>query len=108
MCAQGRLLDLADQKLDGNFQADKMEWLLLQGLLCSHPDPKARPKMRDVVKILKFESQMPDVPLNLPVVVYENPVSRGLASSSITSTFVSLSLSCIHHPLFRLLVLWCN
>ncbi|KAH9304190.1 hypothetical protein KI387_008594, partial [Taxus chinensis] len=45
---QRRVLDAADENLGGNFNAGEMERLLLVGLLCSHPDPKARPTMREV------------------------------------------------------------
>ncbi|KAH9304187.1 hypothetical protein KI387_008591, partial [Taxus chinensis] len=51
----GNILDAADENLCGNFNAAEMERLMLVGLLCSHPDPKARPTMREVSKILKFE-----------------------------------------------------
>ncbi|XP_057867946.2 L-type lectin-domain containing receptor kinase IX.1-like [Cryptomeria japonica] len=67
---QGKLLDAADKKLERNFNSEEMELLMLLGLLCSHPDPKARPTMREVLKILQFDSPLPCVPLNMPVPVY--------------------------------------
>ncbi|XP_059072258.1 L-type lectin-domain containing receptor kinase IX.1-like [Cryptomeria japonica] len=67
---QGKLLDAADKKLEGNFSSGEMEVQILVGLLCSHPDPKARPTMREVLKILEFDSPLPYLPLNMPVPVY--------------------------------------
>ncbi|XP_059071067.1 L-type lectin-domain containing receptor kinase IX.1-like [Cryptomeria japonica] len=67
---QGKLLDAADKKLEGNFSSGEMEVQMLVGLLCSHPDPKARPTMREVLKILEFDSPLPYLPLNMPVPVY--------------------------------------
>ncbi|XP_057867972.2 L-type lectin-domain containing receptor kinase IX.1-like [Cryptomeria japonica] len=78
---QGKLLDAADKKLEGNFNSEEMELLMLVGLLCSHPDPKARPTMREVLKILEFDSPLPFVPLNMPVPVYADDLSFHAGSS---------------------------
>ena len=52
---QGRVLDAIDIKLNGDFEKAKMEQLVGIGLWCSHSDPTTRPKMRQVVKLLKLE-----------------------------------------------------
>ncbi|XP_057868326.2 L-type lectin-domain containing receptor kinase IX.1-like [Cryptomeria japonica] len=101
--SQGRLLDSADKKLEGNFKGKEMERLLLLGLLCSHPDPKARPKMKEVVKILKFEAQLPNIPLNLPVAVYDSailhsssmPTGYGTSMTSTSSGITGTSVSSV-------------
>ncbi|XP_057867949.1 L-type lectin-domain containing receptor kinase IX.1 [Cryptomeria japonica] len=79
---QGKLLDSADKKLEGCFNSKEMEVVMLVGLLCSHPDPKARPTMREVLKILKFDAQMPYVPLNMPVAIYGDALTSHVGSSS--------------------------
>ncbi|XP_059070677.1 L-type lectin-domain containing receptor kinase IX.1-like [Cryptomeria japonica] len=67
---QGKVLDAADTKLDGNFNCEEMERLMLVGLLCSHPDPKARLNIRQVIDILKLKAPRPHVPPTYPVAVY--------------------------------------
>ncbi|XP_057857181.2 L-type lectin-domain containing receptor kinase IX.1-like [Cryptomeria japonica] len=68
---QGNVLDAADAKLGGNYHAEEMERLMLVGLLCSHPDPKARLRIRQVVHILKMKAPVPRIPLTYPVAVYD-------------------------------------
>ena len=51
---QGKVLDVADIKLNVEFEKVEMEYLVGIGLWCSHPDPTARPKMRQVVKLLNL------------------------------------------------------
>eukprot|EP00250_Pteridium_aquilinum_P020298 c24775_g1_i2 orf=200-2239(-) len=57
-----RLLEAVDVKLDGSFDAEEVEKVLLLGLMCSHPDPLARPAMRQVVRILANEEPIPPLP----------------------------------------------
>ncbi|XP_059077069.1 L-type lectin-domain containing receptor kinase IV.2-like [Cryptomeria japonica] len=65
--SHGKLLTAADERLNGNFDGKEMERVLQLGLLCSHPDPKARPSMRKVVNVLRLEAELPDLPLTYPV-----------------------------------------
>lgn len=67
---QGKVLEAADARLDGEFDKAGMEQLVGIGLWCSHPDPAERPKMSQVVKLLKMEAQVPQLPLALPVPTY--------------------------------------
>lgn len=70
---KGKALDAADEKLGGlggDFNAEEMERLMVVGLLCSNLDSTSRPKMREVIKILKNEVRLPHVPLDLQVAVY--------------------------------------
>ncbi|XP_057843259.2 L-type lectin-domain containing receptor kinase IX.1-like [Cryptomeria japonica] len=92
---QHRILDAADEKLDGNFIPQELERLLKVGLLCSHPDPNARPSMEKVVGILKRGAELPHVPLKFPVAVYSDRISLDAlpsSSSSSTSTEVGGSM----------------
>ncbi|KAI5056013.1 hypothetical protein GOP47_0029534 [Adiantum capillus-veneris] len=62
----GKLIEAADKRLNGDFVEEEMERLLKVGLLCSHPDPVARPSIRQVLQILTGEAKMPHVPLFKP------------------------------------------
>ncbi|XP_072976507.1 L-type lectin-domain containing receptor kinase SIT2-like [Typha angustifolia] len=56
-----RILEASDQKLGGDYNEDEMELVLKLGLSCSHPDPVARPSMRQVVQILEGNLVMPNL-----------------------------------------------
>lgn len=62
----GKLLEASDKRLGGSFDEEEMVKLLKVGLLCSHPDPVARPTMRQVLQILTGEVLMPHLPLFKP------------------------------------------
>ncbi|XP_059076984.1 L-type lectin-domain containing receptor kinase IX.1-like [Cryptomeria japonica] len=87
---RGKLLDAADEKLGGNFNAEDMERLMVLGLLCSNLDPTSKPKMREVIKILKREARLPYVPLDLPVAVYSQPIQHDMSSGLSTSAAVEI------------------
>ncbi|XP_057843247.2 L-type lectin-domain containing receptor kinase IX.1-like [Cryptomeria japonica] len=87
---QHRILDAADEKLGGNFNGEEMERLMKVGLLCSHPDPNARPSMEKVVGILKRGAEVPHVPLVFPVAVYGDLVPFDIMSPPSFSTFPEL------------------
>ncbi|XP_050229788.1 L-type lectin-domain containing receptor kinase IX.1-like [Mercurialis annua] len=58
----GNILEAADERLRSDFDKDEMECLLKVGLLCAHPKDKERPRAGEVIKILKFEVPVPDLP----------------------------------------------
>ncbi|KAJ6299857.1 hypothetical protein OIU76_020784 [Salix suchowensis] len=55
----GKILDAADPKLNSAFVIKEMEVVLGLGLLCSHPNPKTRPTMREVIRYLNWEDKLP-------------------------------------------------
>ncbi|KAE8679375.1 L-type lectin-domain containing receptor kinase VIII.2 [Hibiscus syriacus] len=63
---EGRLLNAADPRLEGEFEEGLMRRVLMVGLACSHPDPMARPTMRGVVQMLVGEAEVPVVPRTKP------------------------------------------
>ncbi|KAE8690527.1 L-type lectin-domain containing receptor kinase VIII.1 [Hibiscus syriacus] len=63
---EGRLLDAADARLEGEFDEAEMRRALLVGLACSHPEPASRPTMRSVVQMLVGEAVVPVVPRTKP------------------------------------------
>ncbi|KAB2630454.1 lectin-domain containing receptor kinase VI.3-like [Pyrus ussuriensis x Pyrus communis] len=57
----GRILDTVDPNLDSNFVVKEMKLVLELGLLCTHYQPEARPTMRQVVRYLNEDEQLPEV-----------------------------------------------
>ncbi|XP_020232822.1 probable L-type lectin-domain containing receptor kinase S.7 [Cajanus cajan] len=50
--SQGRIIEAADRRLNGEFKEGEMRKLLLLGLSCANPDSAQRPSMRRVLQIL--------------------------------------------------------
>ncbi|KAJ0979541.1 hypothetical protein J5N97_015015 [Dioscorea zingiberensis] len=50
--ASGSWTDLVDPRLKGDYDREAVEVAVKVGLMCSHPAPSARPRMRDVVRYL--------------------------------------------------------
>ncbi|XP_074582418.1 L-type lectin-domain containing receptor kinase IX.1-like [Curcuma longa] len=88
------ILEAADARLQGEFDQRQMECLMVVGLWCAHPDPKARPSMKQVISALNFEAPLPDLPPAMPVPTY-SPTLLKLSSdapmNSINDTRFSLS-----------------
>eukprot|EP01018_Ginkgo_biloba_P026940 Gb_34220 [translate_table: standard] len=72
LLSQGKLLEAADARLEGEFEKEEMKRMLLVGLLCSHPDSVARPTMRQVLQILNGEISLPFVPSFKPSVSFSS------------------------------------
>ncbi|KAH9292672.1 hypothetical protein KI387_042141 [Taxus chinensis] len=64
--SEGRLVEAADARLEGEYDGDEMARMLLVGLLCSHPHSFSRPSMRQVMQILGGEALIPCVPAFKP------------------------------------------
>ncbi|GAU11524.1 hypothetical protein TSUD_345140 [Trifolium subterraneum] len=58
----GRLLEVVDTKLEGVFDDEQMERLLVIGLWCSNPNYSFRPSVRQVIQVLKLEAPLPILP----------------------------------------------
>lgn len=52
---EGRLNEVADARIKGEYEVEEMEAVLKLGLSCCHPDPLHRPTMREVVALLLRE-----------------------------------------------------
>jgi len=57
---QGRILDVVDPRLNGDFNEREVLMVLKLGLLCSNGSATARPSMRQVVRFLEGEVGVPD------------------------------------------------
>ncbi|CAD6269808.1 unnamed protein product [Miscanthus lutarioriparius] len=72
--SQGRVLDAADPRLNGEFDGREMESVLVAGLWCTQDDRNLRPSIRQVVSVLRFEAPLPSLPQRAPVAIYKPPV----------------------------------
>ncbi|XP_057852113.2 L-type lectin-domain containing receptor kinase IX.1-like [Cryptomeria japonica] len=88
-----RLLEGADVRLNGGFEKEEMERLMVVGLWCSHPDAGSRPKMRQVVRLLNFEVAAPVLPPVMPVPSYSHTSITTEPSLSIVSQSLDITLS---------------
>ncbi|KAI3686423.1 hypothetical protein L1987_80099 [Smallanthus sonchifolius] len=52
---EGKLVELADGRIKGEYDMAEMEAVLKLGLSCCHPDPLLRPTMKEVVALLLGE-----------------------------------------------------
>ncbi|KAJ4702725.1 Lectin-receptor kinase [Melia azedarach] len=59
---RGAILESSDPRLEGLYAEEQMELVLKLGLFCSHPNPAARPSMRQVMQYLDGEVTLPDIP----------------------------------------------
>jgi hypothetical protein len=59
-----------DVTLGTKFNEEQMNTILLLGLLCSHPDPNARPTMGYVRQVLTRNINLPPIPFHKPIASY--------------------------------------
>jgi serine/threonine protein kinase len=81
-----KVLEAADPRLDGDFDEQQMERLMIVGLWCAHPDRNLRPSIRETIHVLNFETPLPILPLDMPRPTHLSPaVNRQAMSLSISS-----------------------
>ncbi|XP_074580053.1 L-type lectin-domain containing receptor kinase IX.1-like [Curcuma longa] len=61
--AKGRVVEAADEKLNGEFDEEQMERVLVVGLWCAHPDFNQRPSMKQAINVLNGQTALPNLPL---------------------------------------------
>ncbi|XP_044473319.1 probable L-type lectin-domain containing receptor kinase S.7 [Mangifera indica] len=76
--AEGRIIEAADKRLNGEFNEEEMKKLLLLGLGCANPDSTERPSMRRVLQILNNEAAPVMVPKMKPSLTFSREVSLKL------------------------------
>ncbi|KAH9564828.1 hypothetical protein CY35_04G045700 [Sphagnum magellanicum] len=91
----GELLKVVDSRLGNNFNEEQMTKVLLLGLLCSHPDPNARPPMGYVRQVLVGNASLPPLPLAKPTYISQELIAFQdlLDSSTPSMTIDSRSLT---------------
>ncbi|KAI6694987.1 hypothetical protein NL676_022697, partial [Syzygium grande] len=67
----GKLLEGFDERMGLDFEEKQFECLMMVGLWCAHPDRTLRPSIRQVIKVLKFEANVPNLPMKM-----SDPVCR--------------------------------
>ncbi|KAK8542611.1 hypothetical protein V6N12_015201 [Hibiscus sabdariffa] len=67
---EGRIIEAADKRLNGEFKEEEMRKLLLVGLSCAHPDSAERPSIRRVLQILNNEADPIAVPKMKPTLTF--------------------------------------
>ncbi|GLT96187.1 hypothetical protein SLE2022_138300 [Rubroshorea leprosula] len=67
---KGRIVDVADPRMEGKFEKEEMECVLILGLACCHPNPNYRRSMKIVLQVLTGEVEPPPVPLEWPSFVW--------------------------------------
>ncbi|KAG6516968.1 hypothetical protein ZIOFF_020344 [Zingiber officinale] len=89
------VLEIAsDARLQDEFDRRQMECMMIVGLWCAHPDPKARPSMRQAISALNFEAPLPELPPAMPVPTYRPTLlvlSLDAQMNSINDTRFSLT-----------------
>ncbi|XP_022855632.1 probable L-type lectin-domain containing receptor kinase S.7 [Olea europaea var. sylvestris] len=70
--SEGKLLEAADQRMNGEFKEEEMKRLLLIGLSCANPNSSERPSMRRVFQILNNEADPVVVPKVKPSLIFSN------------------------------------
>lgn len=94
------MLEVADRKLEGEFDDDEVKRTLILGLACLHPDSMFRPKMRKVVQILLNPNEpLIKLPETRPTGGVYISVSSSAAASTTTSFGSKSSCSLLHSPL---------
>ncbi|CAL2253984.1 unnamed protein product [Prunus armeniaca] len=70
---EGKVIQAADPKLNGEFDKKSMECLMIVGLWCAHSDYKFRPSVQQVIQALNLEVPLPILPSKMPVATYFAP-----------------------------------
>ncbi|GKV34556.1 hypothetical protein SLEP1_g42919 [Rubroshorea leprosula] len=85
---KGRIVEVADPRMEGKFEKEEMECVLILGLARCHPNPNYRPSMNIVLQVITGEVEPPQVPLERPSFVW--PVMPPSFSKLENSTTESL------------------
>ncbi|KAL6629549.1 hypothetical protein ACP70R_029314 [Stipagrostis hirtigluma subsp. patula] len=78
---RGSILDAADARLNGEFDKEEMERVMVTALWCAHPDRALRPSIRQAVNVLREKASLPNLPPNMPVARFMPPAARLLSES---------------------------
>ncbi|XP_062204575.1 L-type lectin-domain containing receptor kinase IX.1-like [Phragmites australis] len=78
---RGRILDAADSRLNGEFDSEEMERVMVTALWCAHPDRAMRPSIRQAVNVLRLEAPSPSLPAKMPIATFLPPGNHFLSES---------------------------
>ncbi|CAM0901433.1 unnamed protein product [Alopecurus aequalis] len=83
----GRILDAADTRLNGEFDNQEMERMMVTALWCAHPDMCLRPSIRQAVNVMRFDAPLPSLPPKMPVATFMPPIGSFSSESTSFSLF---------------------
>ncbi|CAL4905240.1 unnamed protein product [Urochloa decumbens] len=83
---RGDVVDAADARINGEFDASEMEIVMVVGLWCAHPDRSLRPSTRQAVNMLRREAPRPSLPARMPVATFLSPPNNDLYYTSSVAT----------------------
>ncbi|PRQ24644.1 putative protein kinase RLK-Pelle-L-LEC family [Rosa chinensis] len=81
---EGKIIEVADPKLCGDFDKKQIECLMMVGLWCAHPDYHCRPLIQQAIQVLNFEVPLPNLPLAMPM-AFALPLSLSMLYSGDTT-----------------------
>ncbi|XWS09858.1 hypothetical protein CRYUN_Cryun39dG0025600 [Craigia yunnanensis] len=87
---QKKPLAVVDERLQMEFDEQQAKCMVLVGLWCAHPDYTLRPSIRQAIQVLNFEAEIPDLPLQMPVPMYQVPSAsppKSLVEPLISNSF---------------------
>ncbi|KAJ8642395.1 hypothetical protein MRB53_019089 [Persea americana] len=65
---EGRVVEVVDSRIRGDYRVEEVELVVKLGLMCSHPVASERPSMRELVRYLDGEEGgVPNSSINLPL-----------------------------------------
>ncbi|KAH7860187.1 hypothetical protein Vadar_010350 [Vaccinium darrowii] len=70
---RGQILSAVDERIKSDFDSNEVECLMIVGLWCAYPDHSLRPSIKQAIQVLHFEAPMPNLPLKMPVAMYQVP-----------------------------------
>ncbi|CAL5365106.1 unnamed protein product [Camellia sinensis] len=89
---RGQLLSAVDEKINMNFEVKQAECLMIVGLWCAHPDQSLRPSIRQAIQVLHFEAAMPNLPMKMPVPMYNLPSTSTISTGGASITYTSFEM----------------
>jgi hypothetical protein len=82
--AGGRTVDVADVRLDQEYDDREMECVVIVGLWCTHPDSSLRPSIKQAVNVLQFETPLPCLPSKMEVTTFKPAIHTIVSASQLT------------------------
>ncbi|XP_023760119.1 L-type lectin-domain containing receptor kinase IX.1 [Lactuca sativa] len=86
---KGKLLYGVDQILNNEFDVTQVECLMKVGLWCAHPEQNMRPSIRQAIHVLMFDGAIPQLPLRMPIPMYNtttDPLEVGSSGATMANS----------------------
>ncbi|XWS45045.1 hypothetical protein CRYUN_Cryun15aG0102800 [Craigia yunnanensis] len=83
---QGKLLLAVNEKLNKDVNEKQVECLMIVGLWCAHPDSSSRPSIKQVIQVLNFDIEKPNLTTKMPVPTCRVPTKLVSDEPSLTNS----------------------